>query len=355
MAQSRTMYLAVRQIGFTLAAGLIGQAAPVLAAGDSVEAFYKGRTLEMYVGTTPGGGYDIYARLLAEHMGKHLPGNPNIIVRNMPGAAHITMTNHVFNNAPRDGSVIAIPQQVMAVDQAMAAAGGIRYDAAKFNWIGRAVAVTTTTLTGGNSPTKTVDDARKRETIMGTTGASSPTNLYLKALNELAGTKFKRISGYAGTAETEMAIERGEVEGMIADWSGYKVRHPDWKADIANKKINMMVQWGTDPNPDLPGVPMARDVGVSDEQKRVLRFFALGNAIGRSFLTTPDVPADRLAALRTAFLAAMNDPDLLASAEKQKMDIGPVASGEEIQKLIGETLGYSPGVIAVAKQVWGEN
>ena len=335
-----------------LATAVVGRSGPASAANEAVEAFYKGRTVEMFVGTPASGGYDMYARLIAQHIGKHIPGNPNVIVRNMPGAAHMTMTNHVFNAAPRDGSVIAIPQQVMAIDQAMGAAQGIRYDAAKFNWIGRVLIVTTVNLTWHTSPTKTIEDAKKRETVVGTTGASSPTNLYHKALNDLVGTKFKRISGYAGTADAELALQRGEVEGVLADWNGFKVRNPEWLRD---KKVNILVQWGVEVSSDLPGVPLAGDLGATDEQKQVLRFLALGNAIGRAFVTTPEVPTDRLATLRAAFLATMQDPELIDSARKQNIDIGPVASGEQVQKLIAETLGYSPSVIALAKKVWGEN
>lgn len=320
-------------------------------AGDAVEAFYKGRTIEMYVGTPAGGGYDLYGRLLADHIGRHIPGNPSVIVRNMPGAAHKTMMNFVYNQAPRDGTVLAIPQQVMAVDQAMGS-DGIRYDAGKFNWVGRAVSVYTVTMTWHTSPTKTIKDARKRETVMGTTGASSPTNLYLKALNELAGTKFKRVSGYAGTGETDLAMQRGEVEGVISDWSSLKVRSADW---IRDKKINLLVQWGADRSPDMPEVPLVRDVGVSEAQKDVLQFFALGNSLGRAFMTTPDVPPERLEALRTAFLETMKDPALLEIAAREKIDIGPLASGGEIQKLVAQTLGYSADVIALAKKVEQQN
>ncbi len=316
-------------------------------AADAVEAFYKGRTVELYVGTAAGGGYDIYARLIAEYIGRHLPGKPTVIVRNMPGAGHLTMTNFVYNKAPRDGSVVAIPQQVMAVEQAMGSKGP-RYDARKFNWIGRAVSVVTVVYTWHTSKVKNIEDARKFQAVMGTTGASSPTNLYLKALNQLAGTKFKRIPGYRGSSRTELAMERGEVEGIVADWGSSRVRNAQWLKD---KKLNILVQFGLARAPDLPNVPLVKDVGTTKGDKDVLEFFALGNAVGRSFLTTPDVPADRLAALRKAFLAAMSDPVLLASAKKRKMAIGPVLPGSEVRKLIDQTLGFSPEVVKMAAKI----
>lgn len=321
--------------------------APTAEAANAVEDFYKGKTVEMYVGTPAGGGYDLYGRLIADYIGRYIPGKPNVIVRNMPGAAHLTMTNHVFNNAPRDGTVLAIPQQIMAVEQAMGSNPGVRYDAAKFNWVGRAVSVVTIAYTWHPSPTKTIEDARARETVMGTTGASSPTNIFLKSLNDFAGTRLKLISGYASTNESELAMQRGEVEGVLADWSGFKIRGADW---IRDKKVNIMVQWSGERPPDLPDVRLVREVGRDDRNSQILQFYAMGNALGRAFMTTPDVLADRLAALREAFQKTMKDPELLAFAQKSNIDIGPVATGVELHKLVDETLHFSPDIIAEAKK-----
>jgi tripartite-type tricarboxylate transporter receptor subunit TctC len=333
-----------------IAAASLAAYAPAWAA-DSVESFYKGKTVEVYIGTPAGGGYDLYGRLIADYIGRHIPGTPNVIPKNMPGAAHLNMTNFVFNSAARDGTVIAIPQQIMAVEQAMGSNPGIRYDARKFNWVGRAESVVTVAYTWFTSPTKTIEDARQRETVMGTTGASSPTNIFLKSLNDFAGTKLKLISGYSGTNDTELAMQRGEVEGVLADWSGLKVRGQQW---ISEKKMNIMVQWATERSPDLPDVRLVSEVGLDSKNKQILQFYAMGNALGRSFLAPPDVPADRLAALRKAFQETMKDPDLLAQAQKAKIDVGPTATGEEVAKLVDETLNFSPDIIAEAKKGLGQ-
>jgi tripartite-type tricarboxylate transporter receptor subunit TctC len=316
-------------------------------AADPVADFYKGKTVEMYVGTPPSGGYDIYARLIADYIGRHIPGNPTLVVRNMPGAGHLTMTNHVYNSAPRDGTVLAIPQQIMAVQQAMGDNPGVRYDATKFNWIGRAVSVVTIAYTWHTSPTKTIEDARARETVMGTTGASSPTNIFLKSLNDFAGTKLKLISGYAGTNESELAMQRGEVEGVLADWTSFKIRGAEW---IRDKKVNILVQWARERDPLLPDVRLVREVGRDDRNSQILEFYAMGNALGRSFLTTPDVPADRLKALREAFAKTMKDPEMLAFAKKSNIDIGPTATGEEVHKLVNDTLNFAPDIVNEAKK-----
>jgi tripartite-type tricarboxylate transporter receptor subunit TctC len=330
-------------VGF-MAAACFGA---TLAKADAVEDFYKGKTVEMYIGTPAGGGYDQYGRLIASYIGRYIPGNPTVVVRNMPGAGHLTMTNHVYNNAPRDGTVLAIPQQIMAVEQAMGTNAGVRYDASKFNWIGRAVSVVTIAYTWHTSPTKTIEDARARETLMGTTGASSPTNIFLRSLNDFAGTKLKLISGYAGTNESELAMQRGEVEGVLADWTSFKVRGANW---IKENKVNILVQWARERAPDLPHVRLVQEVGRDDRNSQILQFYGMGNALGRAFMTTPDVPADRLAALREAFQKTLKDPDLVDFAKKSNIDIGPTATGPELHKLIDETLHFSPDIVNEARK-----
>lgn len=238
------------------------------ASAQSAEAFYKGRnTIDMMVGTNPGGGYDLYGRLVARYMGDYLPGKPTMVVKNMPGAGHLKMVNWMYNAAPKDGSVVGGAPQALAIEQALESEG-IQYDAAKFIYIGRAAPVVEVTYTWHTSPAKTLEDARKRETIMGGSGPTSPTVFYLKLLNNLAGTNFKIIASYSGTAEVQLGIERGEIEGGSKAWESMKVDNADWLRD---KKVNILLQYATEPAPDLPGVPLFSDLGKTPEDKAALK------------------------------------------------------------------------------------
>ncbi len=218
------------------AVALVCTLAAPAAAQSSVEAFYKGRTVELVVGTLPGGGYDLYGRLIARYLGKHIPGQPTVIVRNMPGAGHLRMANWLYNAAPRDGTVLATTPQSIAIEQALGT-DGVQYDAGKFTYIGRAAPVVEVTYVWHTSKTQSIADARTRETIMGGSGAASPTVFYLKALNALAGTKFRVVAGFRGVSETELAVQRGEVEGGTKAWASMKVDNAQWLRDKQAKVI----------------------------------------------------------------------------------------------------------------------
>lgn len=317
--------------------------------GQAPEAFYKGRTVEMVVGTAPGGGYDLYGRLIGRAIGKHIPGAPVVIVKNMPGAGHLKMANWLYNVAPRDGTVMATAPQAVAIEQVMGT-DGIQYDAAKFTWIGRVAPVVEVTYTWHTSKTKTLDDARKRETVMGGSGAASPTVFYLKALNQLAGTKFKIIASYPSNNDTNLAMQREEVEGGSKAWASMKVDNADWLRD---KHVNILVQYAVERSPDLPDVPLMMELGRNDDERKALQLFALGNAMGRSIMATPGIPADRVAALRKAFMDTMNDADLVAFTKERKIDFGPALSGAELEKLVQQTLAASPNVVKLAKDARG--
>lgn len=315
------------------------------AGAQSAEAFYKGRnTIDMMIGTNPGGGYDLYGRLVARYMGDYLPGKPSIVAKNMPGAGHLKMVNWMYNAAPKDGSVIGGAPQALAIEQALESEG-IQYDAAKFNYIGRAAPVVEVTFTWHTSPTKTMEDARKRETLMGGSGPTSPTVFYLKLLNNLAGTNFKIIPSYSGTAEVQLGIERGEIEGGSKSWESMKVDNADWLRD---KKVNILLQYATEPSPDLPGVPLFSDLGKTPEDKAALKLYAFGNELGRAFMTTPGVPADRVAMLRKAFMDAMESPQMKAEAAKTKVALGPM-DGAKVADLINQTLDTPKAVLEKAR------
>jgi tripartite-type tricarboxylate transporter receptor subunit TctC len=313
------------------------------AAADAVGDFFKGRTITYYISTVPGGGYDLYGRLVASYIGRHIPGQPAVVPKNMPGAGGLTMTNWLYNVAPRDGTAIAGPPQALAIEQVLGSKG-IQYDAGKFTWIGRAAPVVGVMYTWFTSPTKTFKDAQERETIMGGTGPTSPTITYLKQLNILAGTKFKPIPGFGGTTEVNLAMERGEVEGSIKSWASMKVDNPDW---LREHKVNIILQFALDKPSDLSDVPLMMDIGKTEADRQALRFFSAGNAMGRATFGPPALPPDRVAALRAAFMAAMKDPELVAEADKRRIDIGPL-SGEGLQKIVEDTLAVTPEVKARA-------
>jgi tripartite-type tricarboxylate transporter receptor subunit TctC len=330
----------------------IGSAAVAVPAGaqTSVEDFYKGRTVEIVIGTTPGGGYDLYGRLIAHYLGRHIPGNPSVIVKNMPGAGHLRMTNWLFNAAPRDGTVVATAPQALAIEQALGSEG-IQYDAAKFTWIGRAAPVVEVTYTWHTSPTKTLEDARRRETVMGGSGPTSPTVFYLKALNALAGTKFKIVSGFPGGAQTELAMQRGEVEGNSKAWASMKVDNAQW---LAEKKVNILLQYSLERSPDLPDVPLMAELGTDAAARAALQLFAMGNAMGRSFMASPDIPVERAKALRKAFMDTMRDPELVAFAAQRNIDLGPALDGPGLQQLVDQTLATPPDVAAQVRKARGD-
>lgn len=324
-------------------------AAPALAQ-PAVEAFYRGRTVEMVIGTQPGGGYDLYGRLIARYIGKHIPGQPTVIVKNMPGAGHLRMTNWLYNVAPKDGTVLATAPQALAIEQALGS-DGIQYDAAKFSWIGRAAPVTEITYTWHTSPTRTLADARARETVMGGSGPTSPTVFYLKALNALAGTRFKIIQGFPGGAETELAMQRGEVEGGSKAWASMKVDNAEW---LREKKVNILLQYGLARAPDLADVPLSTELAADANGRAALTLFAMGNAMGRSIMATPGIPAERIVALQKAFMDTMNDPELIAFARERQIDLGPALDGAALAKIVADTLAVTPETVAMVKKARGE-
>jgi len=315
------------------------------ARGQTVEDFYRGKTINFYIGNTVGGGYDLYGRFIAMHLGRYLPGRPNIVPVNMPGAGGLTMAGWLYRSAPRDGTAIAIASQVLPIEQALGAPS-VQYDARRLSWIGRAAPVVEVSYTWHTSQTRTLADARQRETVMGGINPTSNTVTYLRLLNSLAGTRFKIINGYPGTTEMHIAMERGETEGATKTWEAFKADNGDWLRD---KKVNMLVQYALTASPELPGVPLMSDLGRSEDDRQVLRFYMSGNELGRAIVTAPDVPPERLAALRTALMTMLRDPEFLAEAKKRKVEIGPMP-GQDVQKLIDGILNVSPALIAAAKK-----
>jgi tripartite-type tricarboxylate transporter receptor subunit TctC len=299
----------------------------------SAEEFYRGKKIDLIIGYSPGGTYDLYARLVARHLGNHIPGKPLIVPRNMPGAGSRAAANWVYNVAPRDGTVLATADQSLSLQQA-AGDKRISFDTTKFIYIGNPNIENNTTAAWHTSGVRTLDDAKRREVTVGATGGSTSSQ-YPKAMNALLGTKFKIVVGYPGGNDVNLAMERGEVEVRGSNsWSSWKATRADW---LAEKKINILVQIGLAKTPDLPDVPLLMELGANDDDRRLLRVLSASTALGRPIFTTPDVPAERVEALRQAFAAMVRDPAFVEEAKRGKFDIDP-SSGEAMQKIVTEMM-----------------
>jgi len=322
-----------RLLGFALCGILIAGSAPAMA--DAVSDFYQGKQIRFIVRTPPGGDYDEYTRLLARFMGKHIPGNPALIPVNMPGGGGITAANYMVQIAPRDGTVIGIVSQGLAADQALGMSPGLKADLREFNWIANVVYSNQLLVVWHTSPTKTLADAKKRETLIGTTGAGSASVQYPAFYNNVLGTKFKIVFGYPGGQDIDLAMQRGEVEGRGTNpYSGWMASEPTW---IPRKLIIPLIQAGMEKESELPDVPLILDQPVKPADKPLLEFMARGATVGRPLATTPGVPAERVAALRAAFAATLKDPDFVAAAAKEHMEIRPM-TGEKLAGIIASML-----------------
>ncbi|MDB5507765.1 MAG: Tripartite-type tricarboxylate transporter, receptor component TctC [Hyphomicrobiales bacterium] len=317
-----------------LGAGLaLALAASPAAAQQSVADFYKGKTIDFYIGFSVGGGYDLYARTVARFIGEHIPGKPRVIPRNMTGAGSRVAANYVYTVAPKDGTVLATADQSIPLEQAVGDKG-IQFDSRNFFWIGNPIVDNNTLVTWHTSPVKTVEDARQREIAIGATGFNTSSQ-YPQVMNQLVGTKFKIIMGYPGGNEVNLAMENGEVAGRGSNsWASWKASKPDW---VRDKKLNILVQIGLSKSPDLPDVPLLVDLARNDEDRAALRLVSAPPNVGRPIFTTPGVPAERVKALRDAFDATMKDPAFLEEARKTGLDINPI-SGVELQKVVSDII-----------------
>ncbi len=315
------------------------------ASADAVEAFYKGKNLSLIISTGVGGGMDQNARVVAQHWSRHIPGNPTIVPRNMPGAGSLRATNHLYLQAPRDGTSIGTIIPSFVLNQRLGGKG-IQYDSAKFLWIGSSNASNSTVYVWHTTGVKTLEQAMKTEVLMGSTGAGSYTTLYPVLLNNLLGTKFKVIMGYQSTNQVNLAMQRGEVQGRAGNnFNSLLAREADW---VKDGLINILVQIGVEPEPGFEHVPLLTSFAKDEATRKVLQLFSDEIALGRPFLTTPDVPADRIAALRASFDATMKDPEFLADAKRGGLDIAPM-DGVRLQKLVEGIIATEDDVVARAK------
>ena len=300
---------------------------------QTVEEFYRTRNIDLYIGFSPGGGFDLYARTVARFMGNHIPGKPRIVPKQMVGAGSRTATGYVYNVAPKDGSVLATADQSLPTQQAIGDPT-VKFDAGKLIWIGNPNADNNTLAVWSTTGVKTIEDAKRKEIAVGATGANTSAQ-YPQAMNTILGTKFKIITGYPGAPEINLAMERGELGGRGSNaWASWKMEKPDW---LREHKINILVQIGLTKAPDLPDVPLMMDLATNAEDHAALKLLSAATAIGRPLFTTPGVPADRVAALRKAFDDTMTDPEFLADTQKTELPLNPI-SGAALQKIVEDIL-----------------
>jgi tripartite-type tricarboxylate transporter receptor subunit TctC len=329
-----------------LAAALISAAVMVSVAGPAAAQpagdFYKGKTVTLYIGYGAGGGYDLYSRLLARHLGKYLAGKPTVIPKNEPGAGSFKLANELYNIMPKDGTALGMIGESLVISQVLGDPAA-KFVARDFNWIGR-MADSDPVLVTLPGSVATIQEAKTKEVMVGVPGAGSATALNVTAVNGLLGTKFKIISGYEGSAQIRLALERGEVEGSASTL--WRIER-DW---IRERKLNIVYQASIQPAPDLPGVPTLIELARDDDERKLLNFYSSYTTVGRSIITPPKVPAERVKELRAAFDAAVKDPELLADAEKAKMELN-VMSGEQITALINEVTSLQGALLERAKKI----
>ena len=326
---------------------------PVSARADTVADFYRGKAIELLIGGAVGGGYDLAGRTVANHIGRHIPGNPNIIPRNMPGATSLIMTNHLYNVAKRDGTVIGMPTSNIPLEQRLklisSDGANVRFDIERFNWIGTPVQEPQITWVWHTAPARNVEDLRTNTIRMGATTSSADNYILPSIMNTVLGTRLQTVTGYIGQNEIFLAVERGEVQGNNTGLSNITVNKADWLRD---GKVRILVQYGIERLTDLPNVPTAIELAPEGADRALLRFYAVKFNMARPLVAPPDVPVERVAALRAAFDATMKDPQYLEEARRIGLDVNPLG-GEGIAKLIREVQATPQGVVDRLRELLG--
>jgi len=318
---------------------------------QSVADFYARTSIRLIVSADPGGSYDQIGRLVSRHLGRHIPGNPRVVPENMLGASGRVAANFLYRTAPQDGSVIGVIQQSIPMGQALGE-GGVQYDASRFNWIGSPVRLDETLVVWHTTGVRTIEDARQKPVIIGATSPTGMNYVYPKLANELLGTRFKIVTGYPGGTPIVLALERGEVEGRGSNpWSEWKATKPDW---VREGKIIALMQMSLFKHPDLPHVPLMMDLAPNETVRSIFELVSIVGEIGRPFVTSPGVPAERTAALREAFRKTMSDPDFLADAAKSHIDIHPIF-GEELESLVKRVLSSPRSATDLLKAALAKN
>ena len=327
-------------------AAMVAVTLPVSA--DPVADFYKGKTIDFVVGYPPGGSNDVFARLLVRHLGKYIPGNPTLVLRNMPGAGSLLAANYVFTQAPKDGTVLAIVTPTAPLDEKLGNPAA-RYESKKLGWIGRIGPAVNPLMVWADKPYTSWRDALTKEITLSATGTGSTVSVYPTVLNNVLKTRFKLIMGYKGSGESMLAMERGEVEGHCTALEAVKTQHPDW---IPGKKVKILLQFALKRHPDMADVPTVLEAAETDEQRAILKAVMNATEIGKPILTTPGVPAERLNALRRAYDKVVKDAEFIAEFEKQGVELAPM-TGEELEKLVAEVADIPADLLAKVKANYG--
>ena len=333
---------AAASIAAVLAGALLAPTPALSGAAPTPAEFYKGRTINMIIGYAPGGGYDLYARVLAQHMSRHIPGNPRIIPQNMPGAGSLKAATYVFSVGRKDGTTIGTFARNMVISQLV---GHANFDTRQFSWIGSITRDTSLCVSWHTSPIKTWNDVMTKQFTVGGEGADADPDIFARLYKNLFGANFRLATGFPGTSNIALGMQRGEVQGLCGlSWSTLKSQHPDW---LREKRVNLLIQAAPVKDPELPDVLMASDLVRNEEQKQILDFAVVSQTIARPIAAPPGIPADRKAALRAAFDATMKDPVFLADAKRLQLDVRPV-SGAEVDRMIAELYQTPKDVVAKA-------
>ncbi|HTV38242.1 MAG TPA: tripartite tricarboxylate transporter substrate-binding protein [Xanthobacteraceae bacterium] len=315
------------------------------ARAQSVEEFYHTHAVTIVVGNSAGGGYDLNARLLARHIGKHIPGNPTVIVQNHPGAGGLNAANYIYSIAPKDGSLIGIVGRIQILEPLFSKQD---FDGTKYTWIGSISSDVSTCISWRTSQVRTWGDLMTKTFTAAGQGAGADPDTYALMIKNLFGAKVKLVTGYPGTNEQTLAMERGEVDGLCGiSYSTLKTRHRDW---LKNKSINILVQNALEGTPDLPDVPVIVDFVKDKETMQIVKLIVSTEKMARPFMAPPGIPADRAAALRDAFMATMKDPDFIAEADHLGIEISPM-TGSAIETLLKELYATPNDVVTKAAAI----
>jgi tripartite-type tricarboxylate transporter receptor subunit TctC len=340
-----------KRIGFGLCA--FGLCALALSAGrpalaDPVEDFYRGRTISLYVGFPPGGGYDIYARVLAAHLGRHIPGHPTILVRNMDGGSGVRAAGYMSSVTPQDGTSLGMFLDGITLGKVLGGPGD--FDPVQLTWIGRIVSTATVAVVWHSSPGQSVEDAKSKEIIVAASVPGSASSIIPLALNDLIGTRFKVIRGFQGSPKQSLAMERGEVHAIGAmAWEAIQAGKQDW---LTEKKIRVLYAQGARRIADLPDAPAVVEFAADDKARSILQLVSVGPEIGRSDAAEPRIPPERAAALRRAFMQTMADKDFAADMHKRSLGIEPL-TGDELQSIVAAAVATPRGLVEQVKRYIG--
>lgn len=328
-------------MSLALATALMAQSASAQAPAE----FYHGRNMELLVGSGAGGGYDLYARLIARRMGEYIPGKPTLIVKNMAGGGGIRAANLLYNVSPRDGSTIGTVSNAM-ITAPLIGSQATQFDPSKFTWIGSASNEDSVCVAWHTAEVKSWGDLQTKKLIVGTAAPGTTTYTYPTLLHNMFGARFELVTGYPDASQVALSLERGEVQAICQTYSSLQAQRPHW---IAEKQVNVLLALGLQRIPDLPNIPTVMELAKTDEQIQMLKVVMAPNFAGRPYFAPPDIPADRKAALRQGFDAVVKDPALIEDAKKQRLEIAP-ASGQAVEDLVKSVYATPPALIEKVKQ-----